>query len=355
MSQTFKFKTNRISNDFPLPRCAYEEVDIPVKLSPTRNITNSLNYYNNEVPDHMRLKTMKENERGYNNPFLSEVLKFDRSEQLKKINSAREQIKLIDYIKSKRELSQNPKILRYIRTEYDMEVQNKRDKVKEKTLEKPQSFRYVLTEENEPKKNLYSNTLGKLVKLIPKIPAKISKDIIIDNLVTVGKKYKTTSCNFDKMKTIESQIPINKNAYFGNYNDFKIQEAEHPDNDKLLHFDRKPSIEYNAITDSFEVKNRPPFVNRKWETFNENFLMMMNRKSFPIQGGLFTEFTNKNIKTIHFNKQQTKERLKKEKEEAEKNNNVIKGKFTINRDNPKIKKASTVSLDDNFEIKTENI
>ena len=83
--------------------------------------------------------------------------------------------------------------------------------------------------------------------------------------------------------------------------------------------------------------------------------MMMNRKSFPIQGGLFTEFTNKNIKTIHFNKQQTKERLKKEKEEAEKNNNVIKGKFTINRDNPKIKKASTVSLDDNFEIKTENI
>ena len=152
MSQTFKFKTNRISNDFPLPRCAYEEVDIPVKLSPTRNITNSLNYYNNEVPDHMRLKTMKENERGYNNPFLSEVLKFDRSEQLKKINSAREQIKLIDYIKSKRELSQNPKILRYIRTEYDMEVQNKRDKVKEKTLEKPKSFRYVLTEENEPKK-----------------------------------------------------------------------------------------------------------------------------------------------------------------------------------------------------------
>ena len=189
MSQTFKFKTNRISNDFPLPRCAYEEVDIPVKLSPTRNITNSLNYYNNEVPDHMRLKTMKENERGYNNPFLSEVLKFDRSEQLKKINSAREQIKLIDYIKSKRELSQNPKILRYIRTEYDMEVQNKRDKVKEKTLEKPKSFRYVLTEENEPKKNLYSNTLGKLCKLIPKIPLKISKDIINDKIVTVGKKY----------------------------------------------------------------------------------------------------------------------------------------------------------------------
>ena len=66
MSQTFKFKTNRISNDFPLPRCAYEEVDIPVKLSPTRNITNSLNYYNNEVPDHMRLKTMKENVHAYN-------------------------------------------------------------------------------------------------------------------------------------------------------------------------------------------------------------------------------------------------------------------------------------------------
>jgi hypothetical protein len=197
--------------------------------------------------------------------------------------------------------------------------------------------------------------LGKLNKYIQKIPAKVSKDIIIDNYKKIGNKYKTSSYDFDNMKILRSEIDPNKNAYFGNYNDFKIQEAEHPDNDKLLHFDRKPSIEYNAITDSFEVKNRPPFVNRKWETFNENFLMMMNRKSFPIQGGLFTEFTNKNIKTIHFNKQQTKERLKKEKEEAEKNNNVIKGKFTINRDNPKIKKASTVSLDDNFEIKTENI
>ena len=67
---------------------------------------------------------------------------------------------------------------------------------------------------------------------------------------------------------------------------------------------------------------------------------MMNRKSFPKQGGLFTEFTNKNIKTIHFNKQQNKERLQKEKEEAEKNNSIIKGKFTINRDNQQIKKKT---------------
>ena len=86
MSKPFKFHNNRISRDFPLPKCEYEEIDFPPRQPYTRNVLNVHNYFNNEVPDHFRLKTMKENEVGYNNPFLSEVLKFDRSEQLKKIN-----------------------------------------------------------------------------------------------------------------------------------------------------------------------------------------------------------------------------------------------------------------------------
>ena len=327
MSKFFKFQNNRISDDFPLPRCQYEEVDFPSKKPLTRNILNMQNLFNNEVPDVFRLKTMKENESGYNNPFLSEVIKFDRSEQFKKINSTRDQVKLIDHIKSKRELSQDPKILKYIRTEYDMEVQNKRDRILKEKSSKPESLRYTLTEENEPKKNLYSHTLGKLNKYIQKIPAKVSKDIIIDNYKKIGNKYKTSSYDFDNMKILRSEIDPNKNA-----NDFKIQEAEHPDNNKLLHFERKPQVDYNAITDVYEVKNRPPFINRKWETFNENFLMMMNKGAFQKQGGFFTEFTNKNIKTIQFNKNQNKERKEKEKE-AQKNINIIKGKFNIKRDN----------------------
>ena len=339
MSKKFKFQNNRISDDFPLPRCKYEEIDFPSKKPLTRNILNMQNLFNNEVPDVFRLKTMKENNSGYNNPYLSEVIKFDRSEQLKKINSTRDQVKLIDYIKSKRELSQNPKILRYIRTEYDMEVQNKRDRILKEKSCKPESLRYTLTEANEPKKNLYSQTLGKLNKLIQKIPSKVSKDIITDNFKKIGNKYKVSSHDFDNMKVLQTEIDPNKNAYFGNYNDFKIQEAEHPDNNKLLHYDRKPQVDYNAITDVYEVKNRPPFLNRKWETFNENFLMMMNKGSFQKQGGLFTEFTNKNIKTIQFNKTQNKERKEKEKEN-EKNNNIIKGKFSIKRDNTFEKKFS---------------
>ena len=102
MSKFFKFQNNRISDDFPLPRCQYEEIDFPSKKPLTRKILNMQNLFNNEVPDVFILNTIKENESGYNNPFLSEVIKFDRSEQFKKINSTRDQVKLIDHIKSKR-------------------------------------------------------------------------------------------------------------------------------------------------------------------------------------------------------------------------------------------------------------
>ena len=62
-----------------------------------------------------RLDSMIENRNGYNNPFLDEVIKVDRSEEFKKMDFNRQQINLIDKIKSRREFSQNPKILRYIR------------------------------------------------------------------------------------------------------------------------------------------------------------------------------------------------------------------------------------------------
>ena len=48
--------------------------------------------------------------------------------------------------------------------------------------------------------------------------------------------------------------------------------------------------------------------------FYENYLLLKDKNNgFRRKGGLFTEFTNKNIGSINVNKREIKERLKKEK------------------------------------------
>ena len=56
------------------------------------------------------------------NPFLNEVIKVDRSENLKKLSSDRKNVNFIDFIKSNRKYSQDPKIIRYINSDVDKEL-----------------------------------------------------------------------------------------------------------------------------------------------------------------------------------------------------------------------------------------
>ena len=72
----------------------------------------------------------------------------------------------------------------------------------------------------------------------------------------------------------------------------------------------------------------PPARNDRWGSFYENYLLIKNNKSgFRRKGGLFTEFTNKNIGSIIVNKRDIKEKLKKERNEKKyyknSNNNLI--------------------------------
>jgi 23S rRNA G2069 N7-methylase RlmK/C1962 C5-methylase RlmI len=68
-----------------------------------------------------------------------------------------------------------------------------------------------------------------------------------------------------------------------------------------------------------ETIKPPPYKNEKWSSFLENYFLLMNsKKQFLRKGGLFSEFSNKNIGSINNNKYDIQQRLKKEKMEKEK-------------------------------------
>ena len=324
--------SNYISEDFPLPRAKYEKVNFNHQKIPEKTRKNLSNFYNNELPDLFKLDTMVENKNGYNNPYLNEVIKLDRSEEFKKMNFNRKQIKIIDFIKSKREYSQNPDILKYIRSDFDIEMQNKRERVLKEKDEKIPKYKYTLTEENEPKKGLYIETLKKLNQLTPKLNIIHKRDIIKENVIPISKSVNVSIHDLEKVKSLNCEIEPMKSSYIANKNDFKISEAEKFNiNDRYFFFDRKPLIEYNPIKDKEEVKNRPPLMNNKWDAFNENFFMLINKENgYQRKGGLFTEFSNKNIRNINFQKENDKEnRLILEKKGLIKELNKISQKPSV--------------------------
>ena len=345
--------SNYISEDFPLPRAKYEKIKINHQNVPVKTRKNLSNFYNNELPDLFKLDTMVENKNGYNNPYLNEVIKLDRSEEFKKMNFNRKQIKIIDFIKSRREYSQNPDILKYIRSDFDIEMQNKRERVlKEKDEEKP-IYKYTLTEQNEPRKGLYIQTLKKLNQLTPKLNVIHKRDIIKENVIPISKSVNVSVHDLEKVKSLNCDIEPMKSSYIANMNDFKISEAEKFNiNDRYFFFDRKPLIEYNPIKDKEEIKNRPPLMNNKWEAFNENFLMLINRENgYQRKGGLFSEFSNKNIRNINFQKENDKEnRLILEQKGIVKELNKISKKPSVSEKN-KISKP----INDNLKQMPESL
>ena len=114
-----------ISKDFPL----YHSTIIPTYESPekrqhTHKRAKNSSIFTNEHPDIFRLEGMKEG--GYMNPFLDKIIKVDRSEYLKKLSTDRKNVNFIDFLKSNRKYSQDPKIIRYISSDVNKELENKR-------------------------------------------------------------------------------------------------------------------------------------------------------------------------------------------------------------------------------------
>ncbi len=107
---------NASSKDFPM-KTFYGNISPQKYVRDTaciRLFPDLRNGFNNESPDFFRMDSMKENITGYKNPFLNVVKTLDRSLFYKNNESCIEHIKMLNKAKSKRELSQNPKILKQL-------------------------------------------------------------------------------------------------------------------------------------------------------------------------------------------------------------------------------------------------
>ena len=174
---------------------------------------------------------------GYRNPYLDEVIKVDRNEDLLKINSNRKQINLIDYIKSDRKISQDPKILRCIRSEFDIQMNKKRQQFSEDRKNKIKDLKKYNINMNEI--NNYDEIIKKLDDYTPKIHYKIKETIDPDENNTKFGRYLTSEENFDKLKQISCQFNPHKSTYITNSNDYKISEANERDIQKEFSHKRK--------------------------------------------------------------------------------------------------------------------
>ena len=295
-----------ISKDFPL----YHSPLIPL-FKQEKNIPKGKkilpsNIYTNEHPDFFKLDYMIE--KGYKNPYLNEVIKVDRSEQFKKIESNAERIGLINFIKSNRKYSQDPKIIKYIQSEFDVEMYKKRQKIKEeKNNKKLNSKMHLSTEVGDSN---YFNYINKLGHFSPKMTFHSRRYIDIKDNISLG-KYNISRENFNKIKKIQCEIEPQKSSYLSNYNDYRISEAQNRNKNKEFSLKRIDFVKFNLINDSKEKIKLPPERNERWSSFYENYLLLMNSNNgFRKKGGLFTEFNNKNMTSINVNKRKIQENLK---------------------------------------------
>jgi hypothetical protein len=237
----------------------------------------------------------------------------DRNEQLNKMNSNAQQINLIDYIKSSRKLSQDPKVLRMIRSEFDIQMHKKRQQISEDRKKKFKDIKKYTLSINDL--NNYGTIIKSLDKYTPKISYKIKRTIDPnENRKNIG-QYLTSEENYDKLKQISCQFDPLKSAYISNSNDYKISEANGRDKEKEFSHQRKTINSFNLINSKREKIIPPMIINEKWSPFYENYYMTLlkNKNGFLEKGGLFTEFTNKNIYTININKRKNKEKFLREK------------------------------------------
>lgn len=309
-------KNGSVSKDFPL----FHSNVIPIHVSydekhHTHKKSKDTFIYTNEHPDIFRIDGMKEG--GYKNPYLEEVIKVDRSKQFKKLDFNRKQLNFLDFIKSNRQYSQDPKILRYIAKASDLEIHNKREQIKrdrEKALISNSVDRYKCIE-TEPSLDNRRQILRSLDGHIPRMDYKMKGTI---NLETPeqDKANNTITCDErSNLKKYRFFFDPRKSSYLCNSNDYKISEAQQRDLNMEINYLRRPVFKYNLIKDKVERFNPPPYRGDNWGAFMENYFTLFNDpQKFRKKGGLFSEFSDKNINVININKSDIHKKLQEEKE-----------------------------------------
>ena len=323
-----------ISKDFPL----YHSTIIPTYESPEKNKHKHVHkrakngsIFTNEHPDLFRLEGMKEG--GYFNPFLDKIIKVDRSEYFKKLSLDRKNVNFIDFLKSNRKYSQDPKIIRYIGCDFNKELKHKRmgknnvsmdneEEEENKNSRINSNKSRLLTEGNHSaNRKKYNSLLKKLNYFVPRIDYRIKRTIDMDNKQNNSININNMSLDLEKdnlYKKISTGIDPKLSYSLRNSNGFQLNDNEKIINDEFK-FQRKIINQYNPIKDRMETIKPPPYKNAKWSSFLENYFLLMNsKKQFLRKGGYFSEFSNKNIGSINNNKYDIQQRLKKEKMEKEK-------------------------------------
>jgi hypothetical protein len=260
-------KFNAVSQDFPL-KCNHVNVS-PIKpkdMKSSMRIFNDIkNGFNNESPDFFRIDSMNENKQSYKNPYLGEVIQEDRNLFFKNTNKTRELIQIIERLKCRKEYSQDPKYLKCVTSNDDMEIINKRNKI---NLEKMNS----MEKNNSPivyyklDKNTNHELFDKKAKQLhyeysPKHHYLVKKSI--DTLNTLD------SNNNDALTNLKLTIDPKKSASLKNYNDYNIRENCEEDGEKFLKFKKKEVDVYNCLLDTHEKKSPGNYVSKKWGSFYE--------------------------------------------------------------------------------------
>ena len=323
-----------ISKDFPL----YHSTIIPTYESPEKNKYKHIhkkaknsNIFTNEHPDIFRLEGMKEG--GYVNPFLDKIIKVDRNEYFKKLSSDRKNVNFIDFLKSNRKYSQDPKIIRYINSDSNKELKRKsmgknismenEEDEENKNSKISLNKNRLLTEGNHiSNRKKYNSLLKKLNYFVPRIDYRIKRTIDVNNKQNNSIDINNISIDLEKdnlYKKISTGIDPKLSYNLRNSNCLQLNDNENINNNDDFKFQRKIINQYNPIKDKMEIIKPPPYNNPKWSSFLENYFLLANsKKQFLRKGGYFSEFSNKNIGSINNNKYDIQQRLKKEKLEKEK-------------------------------------
>ena len=315
-----KYKSGSISRDFPL----YHSNLIPI-YTPIANIQHKKNFskiritYSNEHPEMFRLKGMKEG--GYINRFLNNIDKVDREEYLKKIENSKKKIKLIDFIKCSRKISQDPKFLSLIKNDEYIRKRNINSPIQE-------NFNFTARNNNSlslDNKKIFTKALNSLNQGKNKISRDYLKNTIdLNKIKKIGENYMINCNDINKLKRISCAFDINKSSYLGNSNDYKIADAQQKNPDNEFYYPRKTITKLNPISNNNQTLYPPPYKFQRWGAFSENYFILSNtRKGFNKKGGLFSELVNKNIDKIKIMRNDLKEKLKLERE----NENIQKEKI----------------------------
>jgi hypothetical protein len=251
-------KFNSISYDFPFQVSHSFRADKPTKQEYKKQCNDLRNSFNNESPDFFRLDAMKENPKMYKNPYLSEVIKFDRNEFFSDADKTRQHINFINEIKRRRDWSQNPNYLKMVKGCNDRAVIEKRNKIK--------TDPYIPKENHlneEPNSEYYKSALKHIhYNYSPKHHYLVKKSLDLNNNINEG----------------NTNLKLNVDPWhsggFRNFNSYSISE-NYKEKDNFLVFDKKERNMYNCITDTVQRVKPDRYVSEKWSGFYEKYFILI--------------------------------------------------------------------------------